>query len=349
MNTYESYVPYEAAKQMQALGFSELCHATYDTTTLDREWQVHTGQHVLLSNKISCPTQVQAIDWFIQKYKLFIQVTYETIDGKSGYFCTIVEIGEFENGEPVTRVDSTCYDSRSQATNRGIDFAIGIVFERMSSVKFQFHPENMDEVFEILDKNISGDDKQYLLNNGALHCHHTLGRWIRNSFGLWEQEKSSLWRILFGKGFTHPDDMSNHVLEEYIKHLTTDDWIPSEDNIPYELVVKLVGKGFPARTADEWFCAYDGGPDRDCPITKNHFPIVSQTQVRKWLKKRHNIFIEVSMYDEEDLEVLKNFDNKYQWQIMDASTGNIRPFNGSGTTEYNAINDAIELCVDKLI
>ena len=185
MNTYESYVPYEAAKQMKALGFSELCHMTYDTTTLDREWQVHTGQHVLLSNKISCPTQVQAIDWFIQKYKLFIQVTYETIDGKSGYFCTIVEIGEFENGEPVCRVDSTCYDSRSQATNRGIDFAIGIVFERMSSVKF--HPESMDEVFEILDKNISGDDKQYLLNNGALHCHHTLGRWIRNSFGLWEQ------------------------------------------------------------------------------------------------------------------------------------------------------------------
>lgn len=137
MNTYESYVPYEAAKQMKALGFSELCHTTYDTTTLDRDWQVHTGQHVLLSNKISCPTQEQAIDWFIEKHGLLILVDYDYYmdDKKFHYGCSVVETGELDPNEDFSVLrhnDNTLFDNRRDAIDRGIDMCIGLVLHRMS-------------------------------------------------------------------------------------------------------------------------------------------------------------------------------------------------------------------------
>lgn len=78
-------------------------------------------------------------------------------------------------------------------------------------------PKNLDEAISVLDKELSKDDKKFLLEEGALAAHHSLGRWIRNNWGLWES--SELKGVLMDKGFNHPDDMSNYIIEEYIKHL----------------------------------------------------------------------------------------------------------------------------------
>ena len=80
-------------------------------------------------------------------------------------------------------------------------------------------PKNIEEAISILNEMLSNDDKKYLFEEGAISVHHTLGRWIRNNWGLWEEESNDLKEHLISIGFTHPDDMSNYIIEEYIKYL----------------------------------------------------------------------------------------------------------------------------------
>ena len=79
-------------------------------------------------------------------------------------------------------------------------------------------PSTIDEAISQLDKELSIEDKEYLLKNGPLSVHDSLGRYIRNEWGLWG-DNSKLKKELQDKGFEHPDDMSNHILEKFIKHL----------------------------------------------------------------------------------------------------------------------------------
>ena len=79
-------------------------------------------------------------------------------------------------------------------------------------------PKNMKEVFEFFDKKLKQEDKEELKKYKAIEFHHSLGRWIRNNFELWNTQ-SELKTWLIDKSFTHPDDMSNYIIEEYQKHL----------------------------------------------------------------------------------------------------------------------------------
>ena len=79
-------------------------------------------------------------------------------------------------------------------------------------------PKNMKEVFEFFDKELKQEDKEELKKYKSIEFHHTLGRWIRNNFELWNTQ-SELKAWLIDKSFTHPDDMSNYIIEEYQKHL----------------------------------------------------------------------------------------------------------------------------------
>lgn len=81
-----------------------------------------------------------------------------------------------------------------------------------------FLPRNLAESFIYLDNEISNEDQEYLKEHKAIEFHHTLGRWIRNTFCLWDKD-SGLKDELISKGFTHPDDMSNYIIEEYQKYL----------------------------------------------------------------------------------------------------------------------------------
>ncbi len=86
----------------------------------------------------------------------------------------------------------------------------------MSRVKI---PGSLDEAIKYFDKKLSKDDKKFLLEEGAAAVHFSLGVWIRNNWGFWKQEENDLKKELEEKGYTHPDDMSNFIIEEYIKHL----------------------------------------------------------------------------------------------------------------------------------
>ena len=77
-------------------------------------------------------------------------------------------------------------------------------------------PKTVDEAVKTLAKTVSKEDRDYLLENGAISMHNSMGRWIRNEWGLWTG--SELKNELEKKGFEHPDDMSNHIIEEFIKY-----------------------------------------------------------------------------------------------------------------------------------
>ena len=77
-------------------------------------------------------------------------------------------------------------------------------------------PKTVDEAVKTLAKIVSKEDRDYLLENGAISMHDSMGRWIRNEWGLWTG--SELKNELKKKGFEHPDDMSNYIIEEFIKY-----------------------------------------------------------------------------------------------------------------------------------
>jgi hypothetical protein len=77
-------------------------------------------------------------------------------------------------------------------------------------------PKTVDESVKTLAKIVSKEDRDYILENGAISVHDSLGRWIRNEWGLWTGSK--LKNELKKKGFEHPDDMSNYIIEEFIKY-----------------------------------------------------------------------------------------------------------------------------------
>lgn len=81
-------------------------------------------------------------------------------------------------------------------------------------------PNNLEEAIEELDKELIDEDKEYLLQHGALSVHNSLGRWIRNNWGLWKGEDNELKTSLKKLGYEHPDDMSNYIIEQYIKYLS---------------------------------------------------------------------------------------------------------------------------------
>lgn len=78
---------------------------------------------------------------------------------------------------------------------------------------------NINEAIKYLDKELNQEDKDYLLDNGSLSVHHSLGRWIRNNFGLWREEDTPLKSELKELGYEHPDDMSNFIIEKYIEYI----------------------------------------------------------------------------------------------------------------------------------
>lgn len=79
-------------------------------------------------------------------------------------------------------------------------------------------PTNLEETIEAFDKMLKEEDKEYLIEHGELSVHHTLGTWIRNNWGLWNDSilKQNITKEF---GLHHPDDISNYIIKNYIKYL----------------------------------------------------------------------------------------------------------------------------------
>ena len=97
-------------------------------------------------------------------------------------------------------------------------------------------PQDMDEAIDSLDVIISPEDKRYITDSLSLEdfgavCHHSLGMWIRNNWGLWGG--SRLQRYFLDKKVTHPDDMSGVILKAYYKKKIQGlDYSTEEDIVP---------------------------------------------------------------------------------------------------------------------
>lgn len=81
-------------------------------------------------------------------------------------------------------------------------------------------PTNLDEAIQILDNELIDEDKKYLIENGAVSVHFSLGRWIRNNWNLWDENESLIRQNISEKyKLFHPDDISNFIIEKYIEYL----------------------------------------------------------------------------------------------------------------------------------
>lgn len=82
-------------------------------------------------------------------------------------------------------------------------------------------PNNIEEAIKALDVLLSDEDKDYLKTDpkADIMVHHTLGRWIRNNWGLWQEENNALKTLFVNIGIEHPDDMSHEIIGKYIEYL----------------------------------------------------------------------------------------------------------------------------------
>lgn len=87
----------------------------------------------------------------------------------------------------------------------------------------KIRPTKLSECFKQLDDILSeapdGDWFKSAEEDDAItQSHHGLGTWIRNNWGLWEEE-GQLHSYLKHLGLNHPDDMSGVILTSYHRHI----------------------------------------------------------------------------------------------------------------------------------
>ena len=103
--------------------------------------------------------------------------------------------------------------------------------------------EAIDILDNMLDKN-KKDERLYIQSmineNDMTVYHQTVGRDIRNQWGLWEEKPNKLKEELknFGCGL-HPDDMSMFILKIFYHHVISPN-IPIETIINERIIKKLL-------------------------------------------------------------------------------------------------------------
>lgn len=82
-------------------------------------------------------------------------------------------------------------------------------------------PTNLEECFVALKEKLIAKDLAFLKENedAPVRLHHTLGRYLRNTWGLWGEETSKLKSYFHDLGIHHPDDMSGIILTSFHRHL----------------------------------------------------------------------------------------------------------------------------------
>lgn len=88
-------------------------------------------------------------------------------------------------------------------------------------------PTNLSECFKSLDnifsESLDGDDwKDESEEKAVASSHHGLGQWIRNNWGLWDEE-NTLHQHFKELGLRHADDMSGVILTSYHRHINDKD------------------------------------------------------------------------------------------------------------------------------
>lgn len=83
-------------------------------------------------------------------------------------------------------------------------------------------PKTLDEAAKALDGVLSKEDRDYILksersaDDTAVEVHHSLGRHLRNLWGLWGNSPLAQ-HLREVHGVAHPDDMSHHIIVAYCR------------------------------------------------------------------------------------------------------------------------------------
>lgn len=81
-------------------------------------------------------------------------------------------------------------------------------------------PVNLDECIQALYQKSCDKDRQEIVERpeeDMIEFHHTLGRWMRNEWKLWED--GPLKDYFATLGIWHPDDMSGIILDSFCRYL----------------------------------------------------------------------------------------------------------------------------------
>ncbi len=218
----EDYVSFETAKLLKEKGFDEGCR---------QYW--YKGNIVFSRNEIwnreldnyedegwTAPTLQMAMKWLRKKHILVLPEPKSfTLDGEVATWVYNIwcddncEVdADFFDGEPFEKYEDACEAAIKCCLKNLIKNEDE---EEESDIPV---PKTVDEAISTLEKTLSDEDKEYLLKNGAISMHNSLGRWIRNEWGLWTGSELKDELMNMNKSLNHPDDMSNYIIEEFIKY-----------------------------------------------------------------------------------------------------------------------------------
>lgn len=97
--------------------------------------------------------------------------------------------------------------------------------EKNKFIEIATIPNTFDESLIILDSMINDDMKEWIKclpdTEFGTYVHHSLGRNLRNKWGLWGDTK--FWNNLSQLEVFHPDDMSAIILDSYQRKLKGED------------------------------------------------------------------------------------------------------------------------------
>jgi hypothetical protein len=82
--------------------------------------------------------------------------------------------------------------------------------------KLDWKPTTVDECMRAFGELLSPVEQMevtLMSKDELIQCHHGLGRWVRNNWGLWEG--GALLDHMKSLGFIHPDDISMSLIREW--------------------------------------------------------------------------------------------------------------------------------------
>lgn len=214
----EDYVSFETAKLLKEKGFDEKCRAFY-VLWFDEEVEGPKEDEAenwnIEPKYFSAPTLQMAMKWLREK-QIFITIgfcDYPTLH-KSEW------IPEVCTHDSIFDEPSIAYSTYEEACEAAIKYCLNNLIENEDKEEESGIPvpKTVNEAISTLEKILSDEDREYLLKNGAISMHHSLGRWIRNEWGLWTGSELKDELMNMNKGLNHPDDMSNYIIEEFIKY-----------------------------------------------------------------------------------------------------------------------------------
>ena len=218
----EDYVSFETAKLLKKKGFNGECSCYYffkyglKYEAQFEESLTHWNWNDGYTFRYSAPTLQMATKWLREVKEVFIAIGFCDYPAlhKSEW------IPEISTHDSVFPDSAIAYDTYEEACEAAIKYCLKNLIknedeEEKSDIPV---PKTVDEAISTLEKILSDEDREYLLENGAISMHDSLGRWIRNEWGLWTGSELKDELMNMNKGLNHPDDMSNYIIEEFIKY-----------------------------------------------------------------------------------------------------------------------------------